>query len=156
MGSGLEEPKACSASAASSSKSSRPSSQVRREPRRKIELGVKPYAAYLRFIASMAYQKICHRVVSVATVLCTVSLPLSPALTRSSECRVPRVSGFASWRFEISTRFHCRFKPTNLADGVDQLPYSREMMIVVFRYKIQMVYKPHGRLQTRVRNSSRK
>src|SRR5579863_1305857 len=35
-------------------------------------------------------------------------------------------------------------------NSVEQLPYTGQMMIVVFRYKIQMVYKPHGRLQTGV------
>src|ERR1700732_3618528 len=41
---------------------------------------------------------------------------------------------------------------SRLPDGVDQFPYSREMMIVVFGDKIQMVYESHRRLQTRVGN----
>jgi hypothetical protein len=47
-------------------------------------------------------------------------------------------------------------RPRTLPDGVDQFPYSREMMIVVFRDKIQVVYESHRGLQTRVRNGSRK
>jgi hypothetical protein len=43
-----------------------------------------------------------------------------------------------------------------LPDGVDQFPYSREMMIVVFGGKIQMVHESHRRLQARVRNGSSK
>jgi hypothetical protein len=43
-----------------------------------------------------------------------------------------------------------------LLDGVDQFPYSRKMMIVVFGDKIQMVYQSHRRLQTRVGNGSSK
>ena len=46
--------------------------------------------------------------------------------------------------------------PGTLPDGVDQFPYSREMMIVVFGDKIQMVYEPHRRLQTGVGNGSSK
>src|SRR5580700_7846105 len=38
----------------------------------------------------------------------------------------------------------------------DEFPYSREMMIVVFGDKVQMVHQPHRRLQTRVRNGSGK
>ena len=115
-----------------------------------ISYGVKCHVVYLKFIAGMAYQRICHRVVSVATVLGTVPLPLSPALTRSF--RVPGSPRVRFYIFEIPERFHRRSKPINLPDGVDQLPYSREMMIVVFGDKIQMIHKPHRRLQTRVRN----
>jgi hypothetical protein len=43
-----------------------------------------------------------------------------------------------------------------LPHGIDQLPYSREMVIVVFRDKIQMVHESHRHLQTRVGNGSSK
>ncbi len=45
---------------------------------------------------------------------------------------------------------------SRLPGGVDEFPYSREMMIVVFGDKIQMVHEPHRRLQTRVGNGSGK
>jgi hypothetical protein len=44
----------------------------------------------------------------------------------------------------------------DLPGGVDEFPYSREMMIVMFGDKIQMVHEPHRRLQTRVWNGSGK
>ena len=40
--------------------------------------------------------------------------------------------------------------------GIDELPYSREMVIVVFRDKIQMVHESHRHPQTRVGNGSSK
>jgi hypothetical protein len=43
-----------------------------------------------------------------------------------------------------------------LANAVDQLPYPRQMMIIMLRDKIQMVHEPHRRLQTRVRNDASK
>jgi hypothetical protein len=45
---------------------------------------------------------------------------------------------------------------STLPDGVDQFPYSREMVIVVFGDKKQMVHEAHRRLQTRVGNGSSK
>jgi hypothetical protein len=45
---------------------------------------------------------------------------------------------------------------STLAVGLDQFPYSREMMIVVLGDKIQMVYESHRRLQTRVGNGTSK
>jgi len=45
---------------------------------------------------------------------------------------------------------------SRLPGGVDEFPYSCEMMIVVFGDKIQMVHEPHRRLQTRVGNGSGK
>lgn len=41
-------------------------------------------------------------------------------------------------------------------DGVDQLPDSRKMMIVVFGDEIQMVDESHRRLQARVGDGSSK
>src|SRR5439155_3263982 len=38
---------------------------------------------------------------------------------------------------------------SRLPGGIDEFPYSCEMMIVVFGDKIQMVHEPHRRLQTR-------
>ena len=42
------------------------------------------------------------------------------------------------------------------AGGLDQFPYSRKMVVVMFGNKIQMVYELHRRVQTRVGNSSGK
>ena len=47
-------------------------------------------------------------------------------------------------------------RPSRLTDGVNQFPHAREMMIVVFGDKIQMVDEPHRRVQTRVENGSRR
>jgi hypothetical protein len=53
---------------------------------------------------------------------------------------------------ELPARSHQQ--GSSLPHGVNQFQYSREMVIVMFGDKIQMVYKPHRHLQTRVRNSS--
>jgi hypothetical protein len=46
--------------------------------------------------------------------------------------------------------------PSSLPENLDQFPNSREMMIVMFGDKIQMVYESHRHLQTRVDNGSSK
>ena len=38
---------------------------------------------------------------------------------------------------------------------VEQFPYSREVVIVVFRDKVQVVDQPHRLLQARMENGSR-
>lgn len=57
----------------------------------------------------------------------------------------PRV-GFTRGSFEIP------LKLVILPDAADYLPDPRQVMVVVFRHKIQMIHKAHRRLQTRVRN----
>jgi hypothetical protein len=52
----------------------------------------------------------------------------------------------------LDNRGHSASWPNTLRYGVDQLPYSCKMMIVVFGDKIQMVHQSHRRLQTRVGN----
>ena len=49
-----------------------------------------------------------------------------------------------------------RTECSRLPGGINEFPYSREMMIVVFGDKMQMVYESHRRPQTRVGNGSGK
>ena len=88
-------------------------------------------------------------------------LPASPPdLIRLLGPPAPRSAGLVLQsipRFETGTRRSWRTASRCiLPDVVDQFPYSREMMIVVLRGKIQMVYESHRRLQARVGNGSSK
>jgi len=57
-----------------------------------------------------------------------------------------------AWILHMEMNADC----SRLTGGVDEVPYSCEMMIVMFGDKIQMVREPHRRLQTRVGNGSGK
>jgi hypothetical protein len=73
---------------------------------------------------------------------------------------IGREKKFGGDSFAIPAQAHVTTKSrtdcSRLPGGVDKFPYSREMMIVVFGDKIQVVYESHRRLQTRMGNSSGK
>jgi DNA-binding transcriptional regulator YhcF (GntR family) len=71
-----------------------------------------------------------------------------------------REKKFGGDSFAIPAQAHVttesRTDCSRLPGGIDEFPYSREMMIVVFGDKIQVVYESHRSLQTRVGNGSGK
>jgi hypothetical protein len=73
---------------------------------------------------------------------------------------IGREKKFGRDSFAIPAQAHVTTKSrtncSRLPGGVDEFPYTREMMIVVFGDKIQMVHEPHRRLHTRVGNGSGK
>jgi hypothetical protein len=85
---------------------------------------------------------------------------------------VPALRGWSHLKFWVAHLLRFRFtqgwvlsSPTlptthysllTLLNTVEQLPYPRQMMIIVLRNKIQMIHQPHRRLQTGMRNRSTK
>lgn len=73
---------------------------------------------------------------------------------------IGREKKFGGDSFAIPAQAHVttesRTDCSRLPGGINEFPYSREMMIVVFGDKIQVVYESHRRLQTRVGNGSGK
>jgi hypothetical protein len=77
-------------------------------------------------------------------------------VSRKSGPALRRLYPLLTILYSLQKLFPGHIDRSSLPNSPDQLPYPREMMIIVLCDKIQMIHESHRRLQTRVRNSSSK
>jgi hypothetical protein len=129
---------------------------------RRETLGIGAYAAVFKYAASSisnhsffesGYRLGCGHVRSFAAPSDFITVRLNSRANWAREkVRGKFIRNSRTAHVTTKSRTDC----SRLPGGVDEFPYSREMMIVVFGDKIQMVHEPHRRLYTRVGNGSGK